>query len=237
MPKKGKRYQRATGAIKEAGGGPFSLEEATKLIKEIATAKFNESVDIDLRLGVDPRHADQMVRGTVALPHGTGKEVRVLVLASEAKQAEAQEAGADFVGLDEYDKKIQNDGWTDFDVVIATPDVMSKVGRLGRILGPRGLMPNPKSGTVTMDVGKTVQQVKAGKIDFRVDKQGNLHTSIGRVAFTTEQIQDNATAFLREILRLRPSSAKGTYMRSITMSTTMGPAIAISRTEAVNIVR
>ncbi|MFB3132194.1 MAG: 50S ribosomal protein L1 [Rhodothermales bacterium] len=237
MPKKGKRYQKATGAIQEAGGGPFSLEEATKLIKEIATAKFNESVDIDLRLGVDPRHADQMVRGTVALPHGTGKEVRVLVLASEAKQAEAQEAGADFVGLDEYVQKIQNDGWTDFDVVIATPDVMAKVGRLGRILGPRGLMPNPKSGTVTMDVGKTVQQVKAGKIDFRVDKQGNLHTSIGRISFTPEQINDNAQAFLREVLRLRPASAKGTYMRSITLSTTMGPAIELARAEVVNIVR
>ncbi len=237
MPKKGKRYQRATGAIKEAGGGPFSLEEATKLIKEIATAKFNESVDIDLRLGVDPRHADQMVRGTVALPHGTGKEIRVLVLASEAKQAEAQEAGADFVGLDEYVQKIQNDGWTDFDVVIATPDVMSKVGRLGRILGPRGLMPNPKSGTVTMDVGKTVQQVKAGKIDFRVNKQGNLHTSIGRISFTPEQINDNAQAFLREVLRLRPASAKGTYMRSITLSTTMGPAIELARAEVVNILR
>ncbi len=237
MPKKGKRYQKATGAIQEAGGGPFSLEEATKLIKEIATAKFNESVDIDLRLGVDPRHADQMVRGTVALPHGTGKEVRVLVLASEAKQAEAQEAGADFVGLDEYVQKIQNDGWTDFDVVIATPDVMAKVGRLGRILGPRGLMPNPKSGTVTMDVGKTVQQVKAGKIDFRVDKQGNLHTSIGRISFTPEQINDNAQAFLREVLRLRPASAKGTYMRSITLSTTMGPAIELARAEVVNILR
>ncbi len=237
MPKKGKRYQKAIGAIKEAGGGPFSLEEATKLIKEVASAKFNESIDIDLRLGVDPRHADQMVRGTVALPHGTGKEVRVLVLASEAKQAEAQEAGADFVGLDEYVQKIQNDGWTDFDVVIATPDVMSKVGRLGRILGPRGLMPNPKSGTVTMDVGKTVQQVKAGKIDFRVDKQGNLHTSIGRISFTPEQINDNAQVFLREVLRLRPSSAKGIYMRSITLSTTMGPAIELARAEVVNILR
>ena len=192
---------------------------------------------MDLRLGVDPRHADQMVRGTVALPHGTGKEVRVLVLASEAKQAEAQEAGADFVGLDEYVQKIQNDGWTDFDVVIATPDVMSKVGRLGRILGPRGLMPNPKSGTVTMDVGKTVQQVKAGKIDFRVDKQGNLHTSIGRISFTSEQINDNAQAFLREVLRLRPASAKGTYMRSVTMSTTMGPAIELSRVDLVNMLR
>ena len=237
MPKKGKRYTKAVEAIQEAGGGPFSLEDASKLVKEIARAKFDESIDIDVRLGVDPRHADQMVRGTVALPHGTGKEVRVLVLASEGKQAEAQDAGADFVGLDEFVEKIQKDGWTDFDVVIATPDVMAKVGRLGRVLGPRGLMPNPKSGTVTMDVGKTVKQVKAGKIDFRVDKQGNLHTSIGRVAFTPEQIQDNAEAFLREVLRLRPSSAKGTYMRSITMSTTMGPAIVVDRTEAVANVR
>jgi large subunit ribosomal protein L1 len=237
MPKKGKRYKKAKAAIQEAGGGPFSLEEATKLIKEIAQAKFNESIDIDVRLGVDPRHADQMVRGSVALPHGTGKEVRVLVLANEGKQAEAQEAGADFVGLDEYVEKIQNEGWTDFDVVIATPDVMSKVGRLGRILGPRGLMPNPKSGTVTMDVAKTIEQVKAGKIDFRVDKQGNLHTSIGRAAFSPEQILDNAEAFLREVLRLRPASAKGAYMRSITLSTTMGPAIPVVRSEVLSIVR
>ena len=237
MPKKGKRYRKAVEVIQEAGGGPFSLEEASKLVKETSKTKFNESVDIDVRLGVDPRHADQMVRGTVALPHGTGKEVRVLVLANEAKQAEAQEAGADFVGLDEYVGKIQNDGWTGFDVVIATPDVMAKVGRLGRILGPRGLMPNPKSGTVTMDVGKTVKQVKAGKIDFRVDKQGNLHTSIGRISFTSEQISDNAQAFLREVLRLRPASAKGTYMRSITISTTMGPAIELARVEIVNTLR
>lgn len=237
MPKKGKRYTKAVEAIQEAGGGPFSLEDASKLVKEIARAKFDESIDIDVRLGVDPRHADQMVRGTVALPHGTGKEVRVLVLASEGKQAEAQDAGADFVGLDEFVEKIQKDGWTDFDVVIATPDVMAKVGRLGRILGPRGLMPNPKSGTVTMDVGKAVKQVKAGKIDFRVDKQGNLHTSIGRAAFTSEQIQNNVESFLREVLRLRPSSAKGTYVRSITLSTTMGPAIPVSRAEAINIVR
>ena len=234
--KKGKRYQKAAEAIKEAGGGPFTLEEAATLLKSLSTAKFNESVDIDLRLGVDPRHADQMVRGTVSLPHGTGKEVRVLVLASEAKQAEAEEAGADHVGLDDYVQKIQ-DGWTDMDVVIATPDVMAKVGRLGRILGPRGLMPNPKSGTVTMDVGKAVKQVKAGKIDFRVDKQGNLHTGIGRISFTQKQIQENATAFLREVLRLRPASAKGTYMRSITLSTTMGPAVPVTRAEVLNIVR
>lgn len=237
MAKKGKRYQKAREVLQEAGGGPFSLQEASDLVKKIATAKFDESVDIDLRLGVDPRHADQMVRGTVALPHGTGKEVRVLVLASEAKQAEAQEAGADFVGLDEYLEKIQKENWTDFDIIIATPDVMGQVGRLGRILGPRGLMPNPKSGTVTMDVAETVQQVKAGKIDFRVDKQGNLHTSIGRISFSQEQIRENATAFLREVMRLRPSSSKGLYMRSITLSTTMGPAIPIDRTEAVSVVR
>ena len=236
MPKKGKRYQKAAQAIQEAGGGPFTLQEATQLLKSLGTAKFNESVDIDLRLGVDPRHADQMVRGTVSLPHGTGKEVRVLVLASEGKQAEARDAGADHVGLDEYVQKIQ-EGWTDVDVVIATPDVMAKVGRLGRVLGPRGLMPNPKSGTVTMDIAKTVRQVKAGKIDFRVDKQGNLHSGIGRASFTAEQIEENALAFLREVLRLRPASAKGTYMRSITVSTTMGPAIPVARTEAANIAR
>jgi large subunit ribosomal protein L1 len=237
MPKKGKRFRQAAEAIKEAGGGPFSIDEASELVKKTSTAKFDESVDIDLRLGVDPRHADQMVRGTVALPHGTGKEVRVLVLASEAKQSEAKEAGADFVGLDEYVQKIQNDGWTDFDVLIATPDVMGQVGRLGRVLGPRGLMPNPKSGTVTMDVGETVKQVKAGKIDFRVDKHGNLHTPIGRASFTQEQLRENAEAFLREIIRLRPASAKGVYMRSITMSTTMGPAIPVNRTEVLSIVR
>ncbi|MFQ5570672.1 MAG: 50S ribosomal protein L1 [Rhodothermales bacterium] len=237
MPKKGKRYQKAAEAIREAGGGPFTLEEASQLLKSIGTAKFKESVDIDVRLGVDPRHADQMVRGTVALPHGTGKEVRVLVLAKEAKQAEATEAGADFVGLDEYVQKIQNEGWTGFDVVIATPDVMAQVGRLGRVLGPRGLMPNPKSGTVTMNVSETVKQVKAGKIDFRVDKQGNLHTSIGRVSFSSEQIRENAAAFLKEVLRLRPSSAKGTYMRSITLSTTMGPALPIDRAETLTMVR
>ena len=236
MPKRGKRYLKALEAIKEAGGGPFTLEEATTLIKQNAQAKFNESIDIDLRLGVDPRHADQMVRGTVALPHGTGKEIRVLVLAKDAKQDEAREAGADHVGLEEYVEKIQG-GWTDVDVVIATPDVMAQVGRLGRILGPRGLMPNPKSGTVTMDVGNTVKQVKAGKIDFRVDKQGNLHTSIGRASFSQEQLQENVTAFLREVIRLRPSSAKGTYMRSITLSTTMGPAVPVTRTEVLNIVR
>lgn len=223
-------------AVEEAGGGPFTLREAANLVGRTSSSRFDASVDLDMRLGVDPRHADQMVRGTVSLPHGTGKSVCVLVLAGEAQQAEALEAGADHVGLDDYVQRIQ-DGWTDIDVVIATPDVMSKVGRLGRILGPRGLMPNPKSGTVTRDVARTVQQVKAGKIDFRVDKQGNLHSGIGRVSFTAGQIEENAHAFLLEVLRLRPASAKGTYIRSITMSTTMGPAIPIARSEAANIAR
>lgn len=237
MSKKGKRFKKALEVLREAGEGPFGLDDAAELIKKTSTAKFDESVDIDLRLGVDPRHADQMVRGTVSLPHGTGKEVRVLVLASEGKQAEAKEAGADFVGLDEYVTKIQNEGWTDFDIMIATPDVMGQVGRLGRILGPRGLMPNPKSGTVTMDVGEVVKEVKQGKIDFRVDKHGNLHTSIGRASFTDEQIRENAAAFLKEVMRLRPSSAKGVYVRSITLSTTMGPPVPVNRTVVLSSVR
>lgn len=236
MAKRGKRYRQAREAV-EAAGGPVDLERAADLIKETALAKFDESVDIDLRLGVDPRHADQMVRGTVALPHGTGKEVRVLVLASPGKQDEAKEAGAEHVGLDEYVDRIQNQGWVDFDVVIATPDVMGQVGRLGRVLGPRGLMPNPKSGTVTMDVADAVRQVKAGKIDFRVDKNGNLHTAIGKSSFSSEQIRENAEAFLKEVIRLRPAAAKGVYMRSVTLSTTMGPAIPIDRTAVINVTR
>ena len=231
MAKKGKRYAQAQEAIREAGDS-ITIADASALIKKTAGAKFDESVDIDLRLGVDPRHADQMVRGTVALPHGTGKEVRVLVLASEGKQAEAKEAGADYVGLDEYVQRIQEESWTDFDVIIATPDVMGQVGRLGRVLGPRGLMPNPKSGTVTMDVGQAVRQVKAGKIDFRVDKNGNLHTAIGKASFSEDQIRENAEAFMREVMRLRPASTKGLYVRSITMSTTMGPAIPVDRSAA-----
>jgi large subunit ribosomal protein L1 len=221
----------------EQAGGPLNVEEASQLLKKVATAKFDESVDLDVRLGVDPRHADQMVRGTVALPHGTGKSIRVLVLANEGKQAEAKAAGAEHVGLQEYVDRIQNEGWTEFDVVIATPDVMGVVGRLGRVLGPRGLMPNPKSGTVTMDVGEAVRQVKAGKIDFRVDKTGILHAAVGKSSFSAEQIRDNAEAFLREVMRLRPSSAKGTYVRSITISTTMGPGIAIDRNVVLTTVR
>lgn len=236
MAKRGKRYKQASALVKDAGG-PFSLDEAVDLVIKTKGAKFDESVDIDVRLGVDPRHADQMVRGTVALPHGTGKTVRVLVLANEGKQGEAREAGADYVGLDDLIERIQNESWVDFDVVIATPDVMGKVGRLGRFLGPRGLMPNPKSGTVTMDVAEAVTQVKAGKIDFRVDKFGNLHTAIGKSSFTADQLRDNAQAFLKEVLRLRPAAAKGTYIRSITMSTTMGPPVPVDRTVVINTLR
>ena len=228
MPKKGKRFKAAL-AIVQANQTALDLEGAAQLLKQLPAAKFDESVDIDVRLGVDPRHADQMVRGTVALPHGTGKTVRVLVLAAEGKHAEAREAGADFVGLDDMIEKIQNESWADFDVLIATPDVMGKVGRLGRFLGPRGLMPNPKSGTVTMDVAEAVRQVKAGKIDFRVDKHGNLHTAIGKASFTADQLRENASAFLKEVMRLRPSAAKGLYVKSVTLSTTMGPGVPVDR--------
>ena len=214
----------------------YSLDEAAGIVKEISSTKFDSSVDIAVSLGVDPRKANQMVRGTVSLPHGSGKNVRVLVLCTPDKEAEAKEAGADHVGLDDYVEKIKG-GWTDVDVIITTPQVMGKVGALGRVLGPRGLMPNPKSGTVTMEVGKAVQDVKAGKIDFRVDKAGILHCSIGKASFSAEQLSENAEAFLKEILRLRPSAAKGTYLRSITMSTTMGPGIPMDRTQVTSSLR
>ena len=204
----------------------YKLSEAAALLKEITFTKFDASVDIDVRLGVDPRKANQMVRGVVTLPHGTGKTVRVLVLCTPDKEAEAQAAGADFVGLDEYIEKI-NGGWTDVDVIITTPNVMGKVGALGRILGPRGLMPNPKTGTVTMDVAKAVQEVKAGKIDFKVDKYGIIHTSIGKVSFTPEQIVDNANEVMSTIIKLKPSAAKGTYVKSVFLSTTMSPGIEV----------
>jgi large subunit ribosomal protein L1 len=204
----------------------YKLSEAAALLKEITFTKFDASVDIDVRLGVDPRKANQMVRGVVTLPHGTGKTVRVLVLCTPEKEAEAQAAGADYVGLDEYIEKIKG-GWTDVDVIITTPNVMGKVGALGRILGPRGLMPNPKTGTVTMDVAKAVQEVKAGKIDFKVDKYGIIHTAIGKVSFTPEQIVDNAHEVMSTIIKLKPSAAKGTYVKSIYLSTTMSPGIEV----------
>ena len=204
----------------------YKLSEAAALLKEITFTKFDASVDIDVRLGVDPRKANQMVRGVVTLPHGTGKTVRVLVLCTPEKEAEATAAGADYVGLDEYVEKIKG-GWTDVDVIITTPNVMGKVGALGRILGPRGLMPNPKTGTVTMDVAKAVQEVKAGKIDFKVDKYGIIHTSIGKVSFTPEQIVENAQEVMSTIIKLKPSAAKGTYVKSIFLSTTMSPGVEV----------
>ncbi|MCC8035460.1 MAG: 50S ribosomal protein L1 [Rikenellaceae bacterium] len=207
-------------------GKAYKLSEAAALLKDITFTKFDASVDIDVRLGVDPRKANQMVRGVVTLPHGTGKQTRVLVLCTPDKETEAKEAGADYVGLDEYIEKIKG-GWTDIDVIITTPSVMGKVGALGRILGPRGLMPNPKTGTVTMEVGKAVQEVKAGKIDFKVDKFGIVHSSIGKVSFEPEKIVDNAKEFLTTIQKLKPSAAKGTYVISIYLSTTMSPGVQI----------
>jgi large subunit ribosomal protein L1 len=207
-------------------GRQYKLLEACALVKEISYTKFDASVELAVRLGVDPRKANQMVRGVVTLPHGTGKVTRVLVLCTPDKEAEAQEAGADFVGLDDYIEKIKG-GWTDVDVIICTPSVMAKIGAIGRILGPRGLMPNPKSGTVTMDVGKAVQEVKAGKIDFKVDKQGIVHAAIGKVSFDTQQLAENAVEMLNTIIKLKPQALKGTYVRSIYLSSTMSPGISV----------
>lgn len=210
----------------------YSLTEACDLVKEITNTKFDASVDISVRLGVDPRKANQMVRGTVALPHGTGKDIKVLVLCTPDKEEEAKEAGADYVGLDEYIEKIKG-GWTDIDVIITMPSVMGKVGALGRILGPRGLMPNPKTGTVTMDVAKAVQEVKAGKIDFRVDKFGIVHTNIAKASFDGSKIKDNAAELLSTLIKMKPSAAKGVYIRSIYMSSTMSPSIQIDAKSVV----
>jgi len=206
----------------------YSLEAASSLVKEITMTKFDASVDVDVRLGVDPRKADQMVRGVVALPHGTGKDIKVLVLCTPDKNAEATEAGADYVGLDDYIAKIEG-GWTDIDVIITMPNVMAKVGRLGRVLGTRGLMPNPKSGTVTLEVGKAVREVKAGKIDFKVDKFGIIHAGIGKVSFTPQQIEDNVKELILTISKLKPSSSKGTYFKSIHLSSTMSPGISVDK--------
>lgn len=207
-------------------GKVYSLAEASALVKEITTTKFDASVDVDVRLGVDPRKANQMVRGVVTLPHGTGKQVRVLVLCTPDKEAEAQAAGADYVGLDEYIEKIRG-GWTDVDVIITMPAIMGKIGALGRVLGPRGLMPNPKSGTVTNDVAAAVKEVKSGKIDFKVDKTGIVHASVGKVSFTPEQIRDNAHELISTLIKLKPTAAKGTYMKSIFLSSTMSPSIKV----------
>ncbi len=223
LTKKQKDAKSKYDAVKE-----YSLAQATDILKEISYTKFDASVDIDVRLGVDPRKADQMVRGVVTLPHGTGKTVRVLVLCTPDKENEAKEAGADFVGLDDYIQKIEQ-GWTDIDVIITMPSVMAKVGRLGKVLGPRGLMPNPKSGTVTPDVAKAVREVKAGKIDFRVDKTGIIHTSIGKVSFMPDKLVENAQEVIATLMRLKPSSAKGTYVRTISLSSTMSPGVTIDK--------
>ncbi|NOY77639.1 MAG: 50S ribosomal protein L1 [Calditrichaeota bacterium] len=224
--KRSKRYREI--AKKVDRDKTYDLEEGLKLAKETATAKFDESVELSIRLGVDPRKADQMIRGTVALPHGTGKTVRVLVLTKGPKAKEAEDAGADYVGFEEYIEKLKS-GWMDIDVIIATPDVMAQVGKLGRILGPRGLMPNPKSGTVTMEVGNAVKAVKAGRIEFRVDKYGILHIPIGKASFEHDKLVENAKTFLETVLRLRPATAKGQYVRSIYVAPTMGVGIKLDR--------
>jgi large subunit ribosomal protein L1 len=204
----------------------YTLAEASKIIKDVTYTKFDASVDLSIRLGVDPRKANQMVRGVVTLPHGTGKTKKVLVLCTPDKEAEAKEAGADFVGLDDYIQKIEQ-GWTDIDVVITMPSVMGKVGKLGKVLGPRNLMPNPKTGTVTTEVGKAVKEVKAGKIDFKVDKQGSIHASVGKVSFDAKKLEENAVELLNTIIKLKPSAAKGTYMKSVYLSSTMSPSVQI----------
>ncbi|MCA1761906.1 MAG: 50S ribosomal protein L1 [Cryomorphaceae bacterium] len=211
----------------------YSLEEASGIVKQIINTKFDSSIDLAVRLGVDPRKANQMVRGSVSLPHGTGKDVRVLVLCNPDKEAEATEAGADFVGLDEYVEKIKN-GWTDVDVIITTPNVMGKVGALGRILGPRGLMPNPKTGTVTMDVAKAVQDVKAGKIDFKVDKYGIIHAAVGKASFEPQKIKENAREVIQTLLKLKPAASKGVYIKSISMSGSMSPSVKVE-TKSVSV--
>jgi large subunit ribosomal protein L1 len=228
---KGKRYKNAVSLVE--AGKDYSLDEAVDLIKKTAKAKFDESIEISVNLGVDPRHADQVVRGTVSLPHGIGKDVRVLVLTKGGKEDEAKENGADHVGFEDYIKKI-NDGWFEFDVVVATPDAMSEVGKLGRVLGPRGLMPNPKSGTVTMEVGQAVKELKAGKIEFRVDKYGILHVSVGKSSFDAAKLRENIVTFLGTVVRGKPAASKGQYIKRITLSSTMGPGISVDRAAVLN---
>ncbi len=232
--KRGKRYNNAS----QATGSQelYDLDAAVEKVKEVATAKFDETIELSASLGVDPRHADQQVRGTVVLPHGTGRKVRVLVITRGEKEKEATEAGADFVGAEEYIPKIQ-EGWTDVDVVIATPDIMGEVGKLGRILGPRGLMPNPKVGTVTFDVAKAVHDVKAGKIEYRVDKGSNLHIPVGKKSFDKEKLLENVTVLLQEILRAKPASSKGKYIKSLSLSPTMGPSVRLDSQTIINALR
>lgn len=222
--KRSKRYNETASKVKKR---EYSVEDAVNLLKETATAKYNETVDIAVRLGVDPRHADQVVRGVVSLPHGLGKEVRLVAVCKANKEKEAQEAGADHVGFDEILEKIKS-GWTDFDVLVATPDAMGALGKLGRVLGPRGLMPNPKSGTVTPNIAQAIKEIKAGKIDFRCDKYGIVHTSIGKAQFESDKLVDNLKSFMKTIIKLKPTAAKGTYLRSISVSSTHGPGIKLT---------
>ena len=224
--KRTKRYKTNQKDLEK--GKEYTLDEGVSLLKSTANAKFDETIDVALRLGIDPRHADQMIRGAVSLPHGLGKTIRVLVLTKGAKEKEAKDAGADYVGLDEYLEKIKQ-GWFEFDVIIATPDVMSAVGKFGKILGPKGLMPNPKSGTVTLDVGKTIEEVKAGKIEFRVDRTGIVHVGVGKASFEENKIKDNIKAFVETIVRMKPASAKGQYLKTATISSTMGLGIRLNR--------
>jgi large subunit ribosomal protein L1 len=228
----GKKYKSA--ATKVDRSKKYLLEDACKLLPETKVAKFDESVDIAVRLGVDPKHADQMVRGAVVLPHGTGKSQRVAVVAKGDKANEARAAGADFVGAEDLVERIQKENWTDFDSMVATPDMMGLVGRLGRVLGPKGLMPNPKVGTVTTDVAKAVRELKAGRVEFRVEKAGIVHARIGKASFGSDKLQDNARTMIETLLRLKPASAKGTYMRSVTLSTSMGPGIRVDTTPLVS---
>jgi large subunit ribosomal protein L1 len=229
MKKHSKRFRAVASKIEKKN---YSIEDAVNRVKETATAKFKESVDIAVVLGVDPKKADQAIRGTVSLPHGIGKEVRVLAIAKPPKDEEAKAAGADFVGFTDYIEKIKG-GWTDVDVIIAAPDTMVELGKLGKVLGPRGLMPNPKSGTVTNDIGKAVKEVKAGKIEFRVDKAGIVHATVGKVDFEKEKLVENINTFLSTIVRLKPATAKGTYIKSIALSATMGPGVMIDRSQAI----
>jgi len=224
--KRGKRYQELLKLVDRTR--LYEPEEAVKLVKQTAKAKFDETVEVAVRLGVDPRHADQQVRGTVVLPHGTGNTVKVLVFAKGDKAKEAEEAGADYVGAEELVARIQNEGWLDFDVCVATPDMMSVVGRLGRILGPRGLMPNPKAGTVTPEVGKAVRDIKAGKVEYRVDRTGIVHVAIGKASFDEDKLLDNLRALVEAIIRAKPAAAKGTYLKGIAISSTMGPGIKVN---------
>jgi large subunit ribosomal protein L1 len=232
--KQGKKYEAAAAKVDRVKY--YTLEEAVPLLKQIATAKFDETVLLSANLGVDPRHADQQVRGTVVLPHGTGKKIRVLVLARGEKEKEAADAGADHVGADEYIPKLR-EGWVDVDVIISTPDLMGEVGKLGRILGPKGLMPNPKSGTVTFDVAKAVRDVKAGKIEYRVDKGSNIHVPVGKMSFDADKLLENVRVLVAELVRVKPASAKGRYLKSLSLSPTMGPSIKLDTQQIISAVR